>query len=64
MGKSIITRAALFGAAIFISGAGAGWEVAYEAPEYTTLSDLDLDARPTGYCIGYENWYAGGGGPD
>jgi hypothetical protein len=36
----------------------------FEAPAYTTLGGLNLDARPTGYCIGYENWYAGGSGPD
>jgi len=64
MGKSIIMRAGLLGAAIFISAAGAAWEVVYEAPAYTTLRGLNLDARPTGYCVGHENRYAGSGGPD
>ena len=64
MGKSIIMRAGLLGAAFFISAAGAAWEVVYEAPEYTRLSDLDLDARPTGYCVGYENRLFDRGGPD
>ncbi len=64
MGKSVIMRAGLLGAAIFISAAGAAWEVVYEAPAYTTLSDLDLDARPTGYCVGYENRLDDRGSPD
>jgi hypothetical protein len=64
MRKSTLLRAGLFGAAFFISAAGAAWEVVFEAPAYTTLSGLNLDARPTGYCIGYENWYAGGSGSD
>ncbi len=64
MRKSHVSRAVLFGAAFIVSAAGAGWEVAYEAPEYTTLSDLNFDAYPAGYCVGYENRYAGSGGPD
>ncbi len=64
MRKSFVTRAVLFGAAFFISAAGAAWEVVYEAPEYTTLSDLDLDARPAGYCVGYENWLGDRTSPD
>lgn len=64
MGKLKVPRAVLFGAVFFISAAGAAWEVVYEAPEYTTLSDLDLDARPTGYCVGYENRLDDRGSPD
>lgn len=59
-----ISRAVLFGAAFFVSAAGAAWEVVYEAPEYTMLKDLDLDARPAGYCVGYENRLDDRGGPD
>ena len=64
MRKWFVSRAGLLGAAFLVSAAGAGWEVVYEAPAYTTLGDLNLNARPTGYCIGYENWYAGGSGSD
>ena len=64
MRKWFVSRAVLLGAAFFISAAGAAWEVVYEAPEYTTLSDLDLDARPAGYCVGYENWLGDRTSPD
>ena len=63
MGKSIITRAALFGAAIFISAAGAGWEVVYESGP-VSLSNLDFKTWPVGYCKGFEDRSAGTGGPD
>ncbi len=64
MRKLGISRAVLCGAAFIVSAAGAGWEVVFEGPAYTTLDGLNLNARPTGYCVGYENRYAGTGGPD
>ncbi len=63
MSKFNVLRAGLFGAAFFVSAAGAAWEVVFEAPQYTTLSGLDMTAGATGYCVGYENRSAGGG-PD
>ena len=63
MGKSIIMRAGLLGAAIFISAAGAAWEVYYESGAIS-LSGLDCKAWPVGYCLGYEAPLGGSGGPD
>ncbi len=63
MGKSIMMRAGLLGAAFFISAAGAAWEVSYESGA-VSLSGLDLKTWPVGYCLGYEMPDAGSGGPD
>ncbi len=61
MGKLKVLRASLFGAAFFISAAGAGWEVHSES-ERMTYYDLDFDGRPVGYLAGLENWLADGDG--
>ena len=58
-----ISRAVLFGAAFFVSAAGAGWEVYYESGA-VSLSGLDFKTWPVGYCLGYEMPDAGSGGPD
>ncbi|HUV87960.1 MAG TPA: hypothetical protein VMX79_12715 [bacterium] len=63
MGKCLLSRAALFGAAFFVSAAGAGWEVYYESGAIS-LSGLDCKAWPAGYCLGYEAPLGGSGGPD
>lgn len=63
MRKSFISRAVLFGAAFFVSVAGAAWEVYYESGA-VSLSGLDLKTWPVGYCLGYEMPDAGSGGPD
>jgi hypothetical protein len=63
MGKSIIMRAGLLGAAIFISAAGAAWEVHSEGSERMTYYDLDFDGRPYGYLAGLEDWLRDGDGP-
>ena len=63
MGKSIIMRAGLLGAAIFISAAGAAWEVHSEGSERMTYYDLDFDGRPYGYMAGLEDWLRDGDGP-
>lgn len=56
---SKFARAVLCGAAFFVCGAAAGWEVVAK-PAVTTLTGLDTDAYPQAYCIGYLNLYAGG----
>jgi hypothetical protein len=61
MRKLGISRAVLFGAAFFVSAAGAGWEVHSES-ERMTYYDLDFDGRPVGYLAGLEDWLAGGDG--
>ncbi len=61
MRKLRISRAVLFGAAFFVSAAGAGWEVHSES-ERMTYYDLDFDGRPVGYLAGLEDWLAGGDG--
>jgi hypothetical protein len=63
MGKLKVLRAGLFGAAFFISAAGAAWEVNYESGQ-VSLSNLDLTNWPVGYCVGYEDRSYGTGGPD
>jgi len=63
MRKSFVSRAVLFGAAFFISAAGAAWEVYYQS-ETISLSGLDCTAWPAAYCLGYEAPLAGSGGPD
>jgi hypothetical protein len=63
MRKSFVTRAVLFGAAFFVSAAGAAWEVSYESGAIS-LSGLDFKAPPVGYCLGYETPDGGSGGPD
>jgi hypothetical protein len=63
MGKCKVLRAGLFGAAFFISAAGAGWEVDYESGP-VTLSNLNFNNWPVGYCVGYENRSYGNAGPD
>lgn len=59
-----ISRAVLCGTAFFVSAAVAGWEVAFEAAEYTSLDGLNFTAGTIGYCVGQENRYAGNSGPD
>ena len=63
MKKSSIARAVLLGGALFISSAGAAWEVSYESGA-TSLSGLDLKTWPVGYCLGYYMPDAGSGGHD
>jgi hypothetical protein len=53
MGISPTARAVLFGAAFFISGAGAAWEV-YRESETEGFRYLDFDGRPIGYCLSVE----------
>lgn len=56
MGKCLLSRAVLFGAAFFISAAGAAWDF-YSESEKIYYTDLDFDARPTGYLGGYQTDY-------
>ncbi len=56
MGKLKVLRASLFGAAFFISAAGAAWEF-YSESEKIYYTDMDFDARPTGYMGGYQTDY-------
>jgi hypothetical protein len=58
MGKSVIMRAGLLGAAIFISAAGAAWEIYWQS-DPIILCDLDFDARPVGYLSAREDFTDG-----
>jgi len=63
MSKFNVLRAGLFGAAFFVSAAGAGWEVVHESG-VISLSDLDFKPWPVGYCLGYEAPLGGSSAPD
>ena len=56
MEKFLLSRAALFGAAVLVSAAGAAWDFHSES-EKIYYTDLDFDARPTGYLGGYQTDY-------
>jgi hypothetical protein len=60
MAKWKVLRAGVFGAAFFVSAAGAGWEL-YSESGQITFYDLDFDGRPVGYLAGLENWLADDG---
>ena len=53
MGKTPVARAVLFGAAFFVSAAGAAWEV-YRESETEGFHYLDFDGRPIGYGLSVE----------